>query len=364
LLIDELREQITFDVIKLINYNVILRLSWLKKHNSIINWIEEIMHLKNQKNLEAISNSIENRNETTHQKVWKITRRQLWRITRSNSNSLRIIWVRSQQNINVKKKKKIIQFSKRYNEYKTLFEKNVNTILSKHKSWDHEIKLKKNKQSTFESIYQLLSHELRMLKNYIEINLRKKFIKSSQSFTRYFILFALKKNEKLILYVNYWQLNNITIKNRYALSLISELEDKTHKIKIFTKIDLRDEYHRIRMKKNEKWKIAFKIKYEHYEYQVMFFELTNTSTMLQTLMNKILREYLNDFVIIYLDNILIYSKDEKIHEEHVRKILNKLMKKKLLINAKKSFWHITKVKFLEHIISHEKIRINQQRAKL
>ncbi len=335
LLINELREEIIFDIIKLINYDVILRLSWLRKHNSIINWIKEVMHFEHQKNLEAISNSTTNRNETTHQKVWEITRRQLRRITRSDSNSLRTIWVRSQQSINVINLKDKVQFSKQYNEYKTLFEKNEDTILSEHRSWDHEIRLKKDKQSTFESIYQLSSHELEVLKNYIEINLRKKFIKSSQSSARYSILFAFKKNEKLRLCVNYRQLNNITIKNRYALSLISKLKDRTHKIKIFTKIDLREEYHRIRMEKNEEWKIAFKIRYEHYEYQVISFDLTNASTTFQAFMNKTLREYLNIFVIVYLDDILVYFEDEKTHTKHVRKVLKKFKKKKLLINSKK-----------------------------
>ena len=104
------------------------------RENNIINWIKEVMHLKNQKNLEAISNSMQNQYETTHQKIWKITRQKLRRITRSNSNSLRTIWVRSQQSINVIYQKKKVQFSKQYNEYKKLFEKNEKPMLSKHKS--------------------------------------------------------------------------------------------------------------------------------------------------------------------------------------------------------------------------------------
>ena len=233
------------------------------------------------------------------------------RIARSNSNSFNNVWIKSlKQSINATQTEhasKKYKFSEEYREYSELTKNEVETALSEHQSWDHKIKLKEEKQLTFEPIYQLSKNKLKILKKYIEVNLKKKFIKFSKSSTNYFILFALKKNEKLRLCVNYRQFNNITIKNRYALSLISKLQKRTNKAQMFNKINLRENYYRIRMKEEKKWKTAFRTRYEHYEYQIMLFELINTSATMQTLINDILKKFLNNFIIIYLNDILIYS---------------------------------------------------------
>ena len=102
-------------------------------------------------------------------------------------------------------------------------------------------------------------------------------------------------------------MNKITIKNRYALPLISELQDRFHGAKWFTKLDVRDAYALIRMKEGEEWKTAFRCRYGHYEYTVMPFGLTNAPATFQALINDTLREYLDDFVVAFLDNILIYT---------------------------------------------------------
>ena len=173
------------------------------------------------------------------------------------------------------------------------------------------------------------------MKKYIEMNLKKRFIRSSESSADYSILFAPKKDGKLRLCVDYRQLNNVTVKNRYTLPLIQKLQDRFDRAKIFTKLNLREAYHHIRMKEGEKWKTAFRIKYEHYEYNVMPFELTNASVSLQALMNDTFREFLDKFVIVYLNDILIYSQDVEQHQEHVRKVLTKIQKIGFLMNHKK-----------------------------
>ena len=173
-------------------------------------------------------------------------------------------WIQSLQssiNVTEKKLRKIQQFSEKYAKYKKLFQNNVETELSNYQSWNHEVRLKNEKKSTFNSIYKLAKNEFKILKNYIEKLFKKRFIRSSKSTIESSILFTFKKNKKLWLCVNYKQLNNITVKNQYALSFISDIQNRIIEIKIFTKINLRENYHRIKIKKNEKLKIVFRIRY-------------------------------------------------------------------------------------------------------
>ncbi len=156
--------------------------------------------------------------------------------------------------------------------------KEVDKDFSKHKSWNHEIKLISKKYSTFEFIYALSEKKLSVLRNYLNENLKKEFIKKFESSTEYSIFFASKKNDILRLCVDYRKLNDITIKNRYSLLNINEFQNRLSNVKIFTKIDLKWVYNLIRMKKEKEWKTIFRIRYELYKYTIMSFELTNAST--------------------------------------------------------------------------------------
>jgi hypothetical protein len=154
--------------------------------------------------------------------------------------------------------------------------------------------------------------------------LQKGFIRRSESPAGYLVLFVLKKNGKLRLCIDYWKLNDITIKNRYPLLNIGELRDWLAYAEIFTALDLRGAYNLIRIKEGEEWKMVFRTRYGHFEYLVMPFGLTNALATCQELINNVLRAYLDIFVIAYLDDILIYSQNEKEHKEHVRAVLTLL----------------------------------------
>ena len=151
---------------------------------------------------------------------------------------------------------------------------------------------------------------------------------------KYSVIFMLKKDRKWWLYINYQKFNTITWKNRYLLSLIKKLQKQLKKIKWFTKLDIWKEYYKVYIKKKEEWKTVFQTKYKLYEYQIMSFELTNTSAIFQKLINHVLYNYLNEFVITYLNNILIYFKNEENHEKHVKEVLKKLQKKNSISNQK------------------------------
>ena len=151
---------------------------------------------------------------------------------------------------------------------------------------------------------------------------------------RYSVIFVFKKNDKWWLCINYQKLNTITWKNRYLLSLIKKLQEQLKKVKWFMKLDIWEKYYKICIKKKEKWKTAFQTKYELYEYQIILFELTNTSAIFQELINHVLYDHLNEFVIAYLNNILIYFKNEENHKKHVKEVLKRLQKKNSISNQK------------------------------
>jgi hypothetical protein len=159
------------------------------------------------------------------------------------------------------------------------------------------------------------------LREYLDAALKKGWIRASKSPSAVPILFVLKKDGSDRLCVDYRGLNKVTIKNRYPLPLISELLDRLGHAKVFSKLDLYDAYYRLRIKEGDEWKTAFKTRYSLFEYMVMPFTLTNAPAMFQAYIHKALGYLVNSICIVYLDDILIYSKDETEHEKHVKIVL-------------------------------------------
>ena len=147
------------------------------------------------------------------------------------------------------------------------------------------------------------------------------------------------------------------------MSNINELQNRLSKAIYFIKLDLRGVYNLIRMKTKEKWKTIFRIRYEHYEYMVMSFELINVSTTCQEMINDALREHLNVFVIAYLNDILIYFKILSKHKQHVRTMLQCLKQRRLLFKLEKCEFHQFNVEFLKFIIKIQGIRMNSTKLK-
>ena len=190
---------------------------------------------------------------------------------------------------------------------------------------EYAIKLEDDKQPPFGPIYSLGPVELETLKTYMEINLANGFIRPFKSPAGAPILFDRKPDESFRLCVDYWGLNNITIKNQYPLPLISESLDQHGRAKRFIQLDLTNAYHRMRICEGDEWKTAFRTRYGHFKYQVMPFGLSNAPATFQGYVNKILAEKLDIFVIVYLDDILIYTEDpDQPHIEAVRWVLDKL----------------------------------------
>ncbi len=185
-----------------------------------------------------------------------------------------------------------------------------------------------------------------------------------QSSAKYSILFILKLNESLKLCIDYKALNNIMIKNNYLLSLISELQDRLQRAQWFTKFNIFKAFNRIQIKEEDKWKTVFCTRLEHYEYLIISFNLINASVMFQTFMNNMLQHYLNQFVIVYLNDILVYLKMKKEHVQHVRKVLQTLKKVDLHIKSEKNEFHVQSVQFLKFIVMFQSLRMNLKKIKV
>ncbi|XP_019244792.1 PREDICTED: uncharacterized protein LOC109224724, partial [Nicotiana attenuata] len=135
--------------------------------------------------------------------------------------------------------------------------------------------------------------------------------------------------------IDYQQLNKVTIKNKYPLLRIDDLFDQLQGARVFSKIDLRSGYHQLRIRASNVPKTAFRTRYGHYEFLVMSFGLTNAPTTFMELMNRVLRPYLDMFVIVFIDDILVYSRSQEEHEQHLRVVLQTLRDSQLYANFSK-----------------------------
>ncbi len=164
--------------------------------------------------------------------------------------------------------------------------------------------------------------------------------------------------------MNYWDLNKITVKNHHSLSLISETLDRLNKVKQFIKLNLKNIYYCLRIQNEDEWKMMFHTHYNHFKYMIMLFDLINASVIFQTYINKILTKLLNDFCVIYLNDILIFFIEKTDHVNHIKQILERLRKFKLYASLKKCEFFITKVNFLKFIIFIKNVSMNLSKVNI
>ena len=207
--------------------------------------------------------------------------------------------------------------------------------LAPHRNVDMAIDLQPGKEPPYGPIYPLSQTELAALREFLEENLKKGFIRESKSLAGAPILFAPKKDGGLRLCVDYRGLNAVTVKNRYPLPLITEIMDRVTGAQYFSKIDLKDAYYRLRIKAGDEWKTAFRTRYGHYEFMVVPMGLTNSPATFQAYINQTLRGLVDDFCIVYLDDILVFSKTQEEHAEHLRRICERLREAELYVKPSK-----------------------------
>ncbi|GKC98052.1 putative reverse transcriptase domain-containing protein [Tanacetum coccineum] len=172
------------------------------------------------------------------------------------------------------------------------------------------------------------------------------------------VLFVKKKDGSFRMCINYRELNKLTVKNRYPLPRIDDLFNQLQGLSVYSKIDLRSGYHQLRVKDEDIPKTAFRTRYRHYEFQVMPFGLTNAPAVFMDLMNRMCKPYLDKFVIVFIDDILIYSRNKEEHANHLRIILELLKKEKLYAKFSKCDFWIHIVQFLGHLINNQGLHVD------
>ncbi|KAL0544112.1 hypothetical protein IC582_019223 [Cucumis melo] len=200
--------------------------------------------------------------------------------------------------------------------------------------------------------------ELKELNVQLQELLDKGFIRPSVSPWGAPVLFVKKKDGSMRLCIDYRELNKVTVKNRYPLPRIDDLFDQLQGATVSSKIDLRLGYHQLRIKDGDVPKTAFRSRYGHYEFIVMSFGLTNAPAVFMDLMNRVFREFLDTFVIVFIDDILIYSKTEAEHEEHLRIVLQTLRDNKLYAKFSKCEFWLKQVSFLGHVVSKAGVSVD------
>jgi hypothetical protein len=235
--------------------------------------------------------------------------------------------------------------------------------LAEHSSHDLPIQLVPDTHPPHQPLYNLSAIELEVLRKYLAEYMARGWIRRSRSPAGAPILFVKKKDGSMRLCVDYRGLNRITIKNRHPLPLISESLERLAQAKFYTKLDVREAYHRIRIREGDEWKTAFRTRYGHFEYMVMPFGLTNAPAQFQAYMNEALVGLVDVTCIVYLDDVLIFSETEKEHVSHVREVLQRLREAKLFVKLSKCEWHTQRTEYLGYIVSPEGISIDKDRVK-
>ena len=206
--------------------------------------------------------------------------------------------------------------------------------------------------------YRLAPVEMKELATQLQELLDKGMIRPSVSPWGAPVLFVKKKDGSMRLCIDYRELNKLTIKNRYPLPRIDDLFDQLKDAVHFSKIDLRTGYHQLKIKAEDIPKTAFRTRYGHYEFLVMSFGLTNAPAAFMDLMNRVFKQYLDVCVIVFIDDILIYSRTEEEHTNHLRVVLEILRKEKMYAKFSKCEFWLEEVQFLGHVINKEGILVD------
>ncbi|GJU47097.1 putative reverse transcriptase domain-containing protein [Tanacetum coccineum] len=206
--------------------------------------------------------------------------------------------------------------------------------------------------------YRLAPSEMKELSDQLQGLSDKGFTRPSSSHWGAPVLFFKKKDGSFQMCINYRELNKLTVNMRYPLPRIDDLFDQLQGSSVYSKINLRSGYHQLRVREEDIPKTAFRTRYGYYEFQVMPFGLTNAPAVFMDLMNRMCKPFLDKFMIVFIDDILIYSKNKKEHEEHLKAILELLKKEELYAKFSKCKFWLPKLQFLSHVIDSQDIHID------
>ena len=345
-------ERLTFDVMPSLSHPLIVGLPWLASHNPMINWPSRSIDFPNC----SCSNTLNVSSVSVDSNLVELDCNALIRFGEGFEDADIF------DNIPVVDE----DFSglpAQYLEFKDVFSSTGADILPQHRKYDCEIVFKDPAAiPPFRPIFNLPEADRAELTSQINELLRKGFIRHSKSPAGAAVFFVAKKDGSKRLCVDYRWLNALCIRNSFPLPLISDLIVRLRHAKVFTKIDLRGAYNLVRVKPGDEWKTAFRCALGHFEFTVMPFGLTNAPAMFQSMMTDIFRDILDIYVVVYIDDLLIFSNDVDSHVEHVREVLRRLREHRLFAKLSKCSFHASEVEFLGFVISGSGISMAQDKV--
>ena len=250
------------------------------------------------------------------------------------------------------------QIPEEYHDYADVFSKSKADTLAPHHLYDLKIDLEDGASPPIGPMYSLSQSELGTLREFIDEHINIGFIRPSKSPHGAPVLFIRKKDGSLRLCVDFRGLNKISKKDRYPLPMINDLLATAGKARIYTALDLRHAYHLVRIAEGDEWKTAFRTRYGSFEWLVMPFGLTNAPAAFQRFMNDIFSDLLDVTVIVYLDDILIFSDNPADHKKHVREVLRRLRKNGLFARPDKCLFSVDTVSYLGFILSQDGLKMD------
>jgi hypothetical protein len=334
----------SFDIQETRGTGIVLGMPWFISTNPQINWKtgEIRFDTKDSPELSGKDNSVDDHNNT--EEVYEIV---FDHVKDKSGNPVKAT------------------LPKEYMKYVTLFEEgDPEHALPEHQPWDHEIKIQEGKQvPPKKNAYKKRPEFLQMERDHVAKELKKGFIRKSKSSTASPGIFVPKAGGQWRYCIDYRALNAVTTKDVHPLPSIQLLQDALQGAKWFTKLDIPGAYNWIRIKHGDEWKTAFITHEGLYEYLVMPFGLTNAPATWQSYINDVLRKFLGKIVVVYLDDILIYSRTYEEHKIHVQEVLQTLLESQLRLAPHKCEFNKQRVEYLGYTLSQEGIEMSQDKVK-
>ena len=372
---EEHMEFLDFTVINIPQYEAILGKSWLDRWNPAINWKENniqwnmgkrritvtgVSEAHTEKKASSLFQSTVMVTEISVQRMRKIAKNEpvYLAVIRTiedaeqnddSTNEEQVVTVNEDQT----RTEYPVQVQKLLTEFADVFPKELPAGLPPQRQLDHKIELVPGAEPPHRAPYRMSPQGLDELKTQLRDLTEKGYIQPSVSPFGAPVLFVPKKDGGVRMCVDYRALNRVTVHNRYPLPRIEDLLDRLQGAKLFTKIDLRSGYHQIRVHPSDVHKTAFRTRYGHFEFLVLPFGLTNAPATFMHLMHSIFREQLDDFIVIFLDDILVYSRDLSSHVAHVRKTFEILRQHSLFAKVSKCEFFKSSVHYLGHVVSEQ-----------
>ena len=263
----------------------------------------------------------------------------------------------------VKKGKQDSRLDALLNKYESVFRSELPSGLPPERAVEHEIEVEKGSKPPHRPLYQLSPAELVAVKDYVEDLLKKGKIRRSKS-PYGAPLFFVKEEDKLRGVVDYRALNRITKKNNAPIPRSDEMFDRLEGAKVFSRLDMKTGFHQIRMKSDDIEKTAFNTKYGQFEYLVMPMGACNSPATFQSLMNEIFHDCIDEFLVVYIDDLLVFSKDEESHYRHLEIVLKRLKEHELYVSPKKCEFFTDEMEFLGLLIGKNGIRVNPKKVEI